>query len=158
MICFLLCFVCCVCVFSLYISIYLYISISISKYLGLLFTDKLLWDQHIAMVIKKRQQGLWHLRRLFARRQLLILIKTLAPHATASVAIGNWRASTDHRGLAQQLRTGSSTRVSPAHSSHLDLRVNQKVSCTALRTIPPSVSLAYRQEGTRWGCFTWDCC
>ena len=45
------------------------------KYLGVWFTDKLLWDRHIKHVLGKAKKKLQPLRRLFAQRQLPMTIK-----------------------------------------------------------------------------------
>ena len=114
------------------------------KYLGLLFTDKLLWDQHIAMVIGKGKQGLRPLRRLFAQRQLPLLIKKLAYMSLLRSKLEHgsqvWCSTTTQEAQLESIQHTAATWI---------LRVNQKASCTALRTILGLPCLSARRDMMR---------
>lgn len=114
------------------------------KYLGVIITNKLLWDRHISMVVDKGKEALQKQRCLFAQRQLPMTVKRLV--FTSMV-----RSMLEY---ASQVWYGNKQQVSQLESiQHAGcvwiLRVNSKANTVALRTILGLPSLRSRRDMLR---------
>ena len=101
------------------------------KYLGVIFTDKLLWDRHISMIVDKGKAALSLQRCLVAQRQLPMKIKRLSLTAMVRSELENasqvWYCntkqakrleSTQHAGCVWILRVNSkANQIAPTNNS-----------------------------------------
>ena len=111
------------------------------KYLGVIITNKLLWDQHISKVVNDGKKALQGVRRLLSQKQLPMKIKRLALTAVvrAKLEYGTqiWYCnSAQAKALESIQHTGCV----------LILRTNVKSSRLALRTILGLPSLLARRD------------
>jgi hypothetical protein len=114
------------------------------KYLGVLVTDKLLWQQHIKKVSEIGKETLLTLRRFFAQRQLPLAIKRL-------VYTGILRAKLEY---GSQVWTTNSVQEKTLESIQHQavvwmLRTNSRASQFALRMIIGLPSLKARRDMLR---------
>ena len=114
------------------------------KYLGVIFTDKLLWDRHIAMIVDKGKAALSKLRCLFAQRQLPMKIKRLALTAMIrsklEYASQVWYCNVKQAQDLESIQHAGCVWI---------LRVNSKANRTALRTMLGLPSLQARRDMLR---------
>ena len=114
------------------------------KYLGVIFTNKLLWDRHIAMVVDKGKKALQTQRSLYAQRQLPLKIKRLTFTAMVrsklEYASQVWHANTKQASALESIQHAGCVWM---------LRVNSKANRIALRTILGLPSLQARRDMLR---------
>ena len=114
------------------------------KYLGVIFTNKLLWDRHIAMIVDKGKKALQTQRCLFAQRQLPMKIKRLTFTAMVrsklEYASQVWCANTKQAAALESIQHTGCVWM---------LRVNSKTSRIALRKILGLPSLLARRDMLR---------
>ena len=114
------------------------------KYLGVIFTDNLLWDRHIAMIVDKGKAALSKLRCLFAQRQLPMKIKRLALTAMIrsklEYASQVWYCNVKQAQDLESIQHAGCVWI---------LRVNSKANRTALRTMLGLPSLQARRDMLR---------
>lgn len=114
------------------------------KYLGVIVTNKLLWDRHISMIVDKGKAALDKQRCLLAQRQVPMKIKRLVLTAMVrsklEYASPVWYGNTQHIQALESIQHAGCVWI---------LRTNQKANVTALRTILGLPSLQTRRTMLR---------
>ena len=111
------------------------------KYLGVIMTNKLLWDQHISKLVVKGKEALHGIRRLLSQRQLPMKIKRLAltsvVRAKLEYASQIWYCNSAQEKALESIQHQGCVWI---------LRANAKSSRLALRTILGLPSLVARRD------------
>ena len=114
------------------------------KYLGVIVTNKLLWDRHLSTIVDKGKAALDKQRCLLAQRQVPMKIKRLVLTAMVrsklEYASPVWYGNTQHIQALESIQHAGCVWI---------LRTNQKANVIALRTILGLPSLQTRRTMLR---------